>query len=47
MEELECPAQSPDFNQTENLWNEQEHRLHPKPPNPTTVPELTNALRTK
>ncbi|MCJ8743566.1 hypothetical protein PDJAM_G00095640 [Pangasius djambal] len=32
VEELECPAQSPDLNSTEHLWDELEHRLHPRPP---------------
>ncbi|MCJ8740604.1 hypothetical protein PDJAM_G00060760 [Pangasius djambal] len=32
VEELECPAQSPDLNPTEHLWDELEHRLHPRPP---------------
>ncbi|XP_053098340.1 cyanocobalamin reductase / alkylcobalamin dealkylase isoform X2 [Pangasianodon hypophthalmus] len=32
VEELECPAQSPDLNPTEHLWDELEHRLNPRPP---------------
>ncbi|MCJ8748442.1 hypothetical protein PDJAM_G00164910 [Pangasius djambal] len=44
LEELECPAQSPDLNPTEHLWDELEHRLHPRPPHPTSAPDLTNAL---
>ncbi|MCJ8734516.1 hypothetical protein PDJAM_G00236560 [Pangasius djambal] len=32
VEELECPAQNPDLNTTEHLWDELEHRLHPRPP---------------
>ncbi|MCJ8739026.1 hypothetical protein PDJAM_G00042420 [Pangasius djambal] len=32
VEELECPAQSPDLNPTEHLWDELEHRMHPRPP---------------
>ncbi|MCI4392256.1 hypothetical protein PGIGA_G00143960, partial [Pangasianodon gigas] len=44
VEELECPAQSPDLNPTEHLWDELEHRLNPRPPHPTSVPDLTNAL---
>ncbi|MCJ8734651.1 hypothetical protein PDJAM_G00237750 [Pangasius djambal] len=45
VEELECPAQSPDLNPTEHHWDELEHRLHPRPPHiPTSAPDLTNAL---
>ncbi|MCJ8748914.1 hypothetical protein PDJAM_G00170120 [Pangasius djambal] len=32
VEELECPAQSPDLNPTEHLCDELEHRLNPRPP---------------
>ncbi|MCJ8743348.1 hypothetical protein PDJAM_G00093060 [Pangasius djambal] len=32
VEELEGPAQIPDLNPTEHLWDELEHRLHPRPP---------------
>ncbi|MCI4389300.1 hypothetical protein PGIGA_G00096420 [Pangasianodon gigas] len=32
VEELECPAQSPDLNPTEHLWDELEHQLNPRPP---------------
>ncbi|MCI4392463.1 hypothetical protein PGIGA_G00146260 [Pangasianodon gigas] len=42
--ELQCPAKSLDLNPTEHLWDELEHRLHPRPPRPTSVPDLTNAL---
>lgn len=27
MEEFDCPAQSPDFNPTDHLWDELERRL--------------------
>ncbi|MCI4375885.1 hypothetical protein PGIGA_G00114780 [Pangasianodon gigas] len=38
VEELECPAQSPDLNPTEHLWDELEHRLHPRPPHQHQCP---------
>ncbi|MCI4392252.1 hypothetical protein PGIGA_G00143900 [Pangasianodon gigas] len=44
VEELGCPSQNPDLNPTEHLWDELEHRLHPRPPHPTSEPDLTNAL---
>ncbi|MCI4381354.1 hypothetical protein PGIGA_G00250880 [Pangasianodon gigas] len=40
VEELECPAQSPDLNPTEHLWDE----LELETPYPPSVPDLTNAL---
>jgi hypothetical protein len=43
VEELDWPAQSPDLNPIEHLWDELEFRLGPKPNCPTSVPDLTNA----
>ncbi|MCJ8750102.1 hypothetical protein PDJAM_G00194860 [Pangasius djambal] len=40
VEELQCPAQSPDLNPTEHLWDE----LELETPYPTSAPDLTNAL---
>ncbi|KAK3512687.1 hypothetical protein QTP70_023168, partial [Hemibagrus guttatus] len=44
VEELECPAQSPDLNPIEHLWDELERRLRARPSRPTSVHELTNVL---
>lgn len=44
VEECECAAQSPDFNRTEHLRDEMECWVCTRPPHPTPVPELTNAL---
>ena len=44
VEELDWPAQSPDFNPTEHLWDELEQRLRDRPSCPTSMPDLTNAL---
>ena len=44
VEELDWPAQSPDLNPIEHLWDELEHRLRARPNHPTSVPDLTNAL---
>ena len=44
MEDLYCPAQSPDLNPTKHLWDELERRLQARPNRPTSVPDLTNAL---
>ena len=44
VEELDWPAQSPDLNPIEHLWDELERRLRARPHRPTSVPDLTNAL---
>ncbi|MCI4379485.1 hypothetical protein PGIGA_G00228800 [Pangasianodon gigas] len=44
LEELECPAQSPDLNPTEHVWDDLEHGLHTRPPHQTSMPDLTNDL---
>ncbi|XP_070962114.1 ataxin-2 homolog [Oncorhynchus clarkii lewisi] len=44
VEELDWPAQSPDLNPIEHLWDELERRLRARPNRPASVPDLTNAL---
>ena len=44
VEELDWPAQSPDLNPIEHLWDELEQRLQARPNRPTSVPDLTNAF---
>ena len=44
VEELDWPAQSPDLNPIDHLWDELERRLQARPTRPTSVPDLTNAL---
>ena len=43
VEELYWPAQSPDLNAIQHLWDELELQLHARPNHPTSVPDLTNA----
>ncbi len=45
MEELDWPAQSPDFNPSQHLWDELEQMLRAKPSHPTSLPDLTNTLQ--
>ncbi|KAK3509537.1 hypothetical protein QTP70_001254, partial [Hemibagrus guttatus] len=44
VEELDCPAQCPDLNPIQHLWDELERRLRARPSRPTSVPDLTNSL---
>jgi len=44
VEELDWPAQSPDLNIIEHLWNEFERSLRTRPSRPTSMSDLTYAL---
>jgi hypothetical protein len=42
--EIGCPAQSPDLNPIEHLWDKLECRLRSRPQHPTSLTALTTAL---
>ena len=44
VKELDWPAQCPDLNTIEHLWDELERRLRARSNRLTSVPDLTNAL---
>ena len=44
VEERDGPAQSPDLNPIDRLWDELERQLRARPNRPTSVSDLTNAL---
>jgi hypothetical protein len=43
--EMDCPAQSPDLNPIEHLWDELECRLHSRPQHRTSLTALATALQ--
>lgn len=44
VEDLECPAQSPNFNPVKHLSDELELKMHPRPSRLTLVADLTNTF---
>jgi hypothetical protein len=45
--EIDWPAQCPDLNPIEHLWNEIERRLHYRPQRPTSLNARASALQEK
>jgi hypothetical protein len=45
--EMDWPAQSPNLNPTEHLWDELERRLRSRPQRPTSLTALATALQEK
>lgn len=45
VQEFDWPAQSPDINPIEHLWDELKHRLRARPQRPTTKTELFAVLQ--
>jgi hypothetical protein len=43
--EMNCPAQSPDLNPIQHLWEELERRIRSRPQRPTSLTALVTALQ--
>jgi hypothetical protein len=43
--EMDWPAQNPDLNSIDHLWDELEHRLRSRPQRPTSLTALATALQ--